>query len=376
MSKDYYKVLGVGRGASEEEIKKAYRHLAHQYHPDKAGGNEAKFKELNEAYQVLSNREKRAQYDHYGRVFENTGGQAGWEGFDFGGFSGRGGPIPGWDWNVNVGGEDMGDLGDIFESLFEQFGGARRRPTYTHGSDIQITEELTLEEAFRGVKKKLRFRTFLQCTTCGGAGYTKEKGLLECATCHGKGEIREQRHTFFGNFSQVKTCPTCHGRGEVPKEPCRTCKGAGRLEGMREADVTIAPGVEDGQVIKITNVGEAGEYGSAAGDLYVIVKVKPHPTLTRKGNDLYTTREIKLTEALLGKEIELKDVNGEKFTVKIPAGFNLNEKLRVPGRGMPRFGSVSSLLGRGDLYVTFDVKLPKHLSQKAKKLLEELEGEV
>jgi molecular chaperone DnaJ len=145
---------------------------------------------------------------------------------------------------------------------------------------------------------------------------------------------------------------------------------------MREAEVAIASGVEDGQVIKITGVGEAGEYGSAAGDLYIIVKVKPHPTFMRKGNDLYITREIKLTEALLGKEIELKDVNGEKFSVKIPAGFNLSEKLRVPGRGMPRFGSVSSFLGRGDLYISFDVKLPKHLSQKAKKLLEELDGEV
>jgi molecular chaperone DnaJ len=376
--KDYYKILGVSRDASEEEIKKAYRKLAHQYHPDKVGGDEKKFKEINEAYQVLSDKAKRAEYDRFGRVFSGEGGSSpGWENF-----AAQGGSAYGWGfddggfrWRANFG-EEMGDLADIFESFFEQFGGVPRRRTYTRGSDIEIIQEITLEEAFSGLKKNVVFKTYVQCSACKGVGHDKEKGFNICNTCQGKGEIREQKRTFFGNFSQIRSCPDCYGRGQIPKSICRNCKGTGRVMGERKVEVRIAPGVEDGQVIKIAGAGEAGEGGSAPGDVYVIVRIKPHPIFTRKGKDLYMKREVTVTQALLGKEIEIKDISGEVFMVRIPPGFDFEDKLKISGRGMPRFGSLSSHLGRGDLYISFNLKLPKNLSAKAKKLLEELDDEL
>lgn len=369
--KDYYQILGVSRTAPEEDIKKAYRRLAHQHHPDKAGGSDAKFKELNEAYQVLGNREKRAQYDRYGQVFSAGAGPAyGGEGpFDFG--FGFGGSPGGGGWNVNFG-EDLGGFADIFENIFEHFGGAPRRQTYTRGADVELLQELTLEEAFRGVRRHIRFSAHVPCHVCGGVGYDKAKGLSACTTCKGHGEIREQRRTFFGNFAQVKACPTCRGRGEVPAASCTACKGSGRTAGTREVELSIAPGVDDGQVIKVSGMGEAGEYGTGSGDLYAVVRVKPHTAFRRKKNELFTQKSVRISDLLLGKKVELTDISGERFSVAIPAGWNLREELRVSGRGMPRFGSS----GRGDLYVTLDVRIPKHLSAKAKKLLEELEGEM
>jgi len=373
MAKDYYKVLGVKPGASAEEIKKAYRRLAHQHHPDKIHGNEAKFKEINEAYQVLSNNEKRSQYDRFGQVFEGGpaygggGPMPGWENFGFGG--------DGFRWNVDLG-NDLGDLGEVFESIFEQFGGRPRRQTYTRGSDIELIQELTLEQAFAGLKRKIKYNTYVPCGTCGGAGYDKNKGFTVCSVCQGKGEIREQRKTFFGNFFQVKSCPDCRGRGEKPNASCKACKSTGRILGVREAAVEIAPGVEDGQVIKIAGMGEAGEQGTAAGDLYVIVKVKAHPVFERKKDDLYMSKDISITEAALGKEIEIKDIGGRNFHIQIPAGFSLKDKLRISSRGMPRFGAFGGSSSRGDLYISFNLKTPKHLSAQAKKLLEDLDKEL
>ncbi|MDO8556919.1 MAG: molecular chaperone DnaJ [Candidatus Jorgensenbacteria bacterium] len=369
--KDFYTILGVSRDASEEDIKKAYRKLAHQYHPDKAGGNEAKFKEINEAYQVLSNKEKRMQYDRYGRVSDNAQGGAGWSGAEGFGF---GGNQEGFRWNVNP--EDLGDFGDIFETIFGGGFGGRQRSTYTRGSDIETVQEISLEDAFSGTKREMRYRTYMSCGTCKGLGYEKNDGLKECAMCRGKGEIREERKTFFGNFSQVKTCPECHGRGEVPKKPCATCKGLGRVTGTREFTVEIAPGVEDGQIIKVSGMGEAGEYGNAAGDLYVTVRITKHPTFERKKADLFTTKDIRITDMLLGKAIKMKDIGGEAFMLEVPLGFNVRERLKVSGRGMPKLGMFGGHGSRGDLYVTFNVKTPSSLSAKAKKLLEELDGEL
>ncbi len=368
MAKDYYKILGVPKTSTEDDIKKAYRKLAHQHHPDKQGGNEGKFKEVNEAYQILSNKEKRAQYDRFGQVFE--GGQGGSNPFaggfstsDFGGFSaGFGG----------FGGEN-GDLNDIFETIFEQFGGAsgHRRKTYAQGSDIEIIQELTLEEVFRGVNRRINFKTYLVCGDCQGLGHDKSKGFEICDACGGRGEVNVERKTFFGQFSQVRVCSECSGSGQLPKSPCPKCKGKGRVSGNREANVSIAPGVEDGQIIKLQGAGEAGERQGGVGDLYVIVRVKPHSVFIRKKEDLYLTKDIGIAEALLGKDILIADVSGEIFPVKIPGGFSLQEKMKMAHRGMPKLGSSS----HGDLYISFNLKLPKHISGKAKKLLEDLEGE-
>jgi molecular chaperone DnaJ len=372
-NKDYYKILGVSKAATEEEIKTAYRKLAHQHHPDKQGGNEAKFKEINEAYQILSNKEKRSQYDRFGQVFE--GGMPGGAGpfpggFDFSGF-GFGGQPGGQGFNWSAGGEP-GDLNDIFETIFEQFGGGRRRQTYAQGSDVEIVQDISLEDAFRGLRRSLNFKTYLVCDACQGLGHDKTKGFSTCGICGGRGEINVERKTFFGQFAQVKTCPDCSGSGQIPKSPCSKCKGKGRTFGSKEVTVAIAPGVEDGQIIKINGAGEAGERQSSTGDLYVVVKIKPHSVFTRKKEDLYVTKDISVAEALLGKDIHMTDVSGEKFLVRIPGGFSLQEKMKVPHRGMPKFGSSS----RGDLYISFDLKLPKHVSGKAKKLLEDLEGEL
>ncbi len=369
--KDYYNVLGVTKTASPEEIKKAYRKLAHQYHPDKTGGDEKKFKEINEAYQVLSDKAKRAQYDRFGTA-EPMGGGGQWGGF-------QGGVPPNWE-GFNVGFDpqnfaDMGDFGDVFESIFEGMGVRPRRKTYEKGSDLEVQEQVTLEEAFRGVAKTLRIRTLAQCAKCAGKGAEPGSGFEKCSTCDGQGEIREQKRTFFGSFSQVKTCTKCHGSGEIPKKPCTTCKGAGRIEADREIKVEILPGIEDGQLIKVKGMGEAGERGTAAGDLYIRVRVLPNHTFERHGADLVVTRELNLIDLLLGKKIEVPTISGGKVSAEIPANFNLKDNLRVPGEGMPHFGSSSTFGGRGDLLVNFIIKAPKKPGGRAKKLLEELGGE-
>lgn len=376
MKRDYYKILGIDRNASPEEIKKAFYKLAHQYHPHKAGKDEKKFKELNEkfkeineAYQVLSNKEKKEQYDRFGQVFSAVGGPAsGGEGFewpfgqDFGGFG-----------FFDEGGfGDLGDLGEIFDTFFEGLGVRQRRRTYRRGSDAEIIQEISLEEAFRGVRKHLEYQTLVSCKECQGIGYDKKEGVAVCATCAGRGEIRENQRTFFGSFSRNKVCPECQGFGEVPKKVCLECRGSGRQQGILEVDVDIVPGVADSQIIKIKGKGEAGERSSEAGDLYIRIREIPHSVFQREGDDLYFKQELKLTEALLGKKIKIKDLSGEVFDIELPPGFNFKEKLRIVGRGMPHLhGS-----GRGHLYLEFDLKLPKKLSEKAKKIIEELNKEI
>jgi len=392
---DYYKILGVSKAATEEEIKKAYRKLAHKYHPDKAGGDEKKFKELNEAYQVLSSKEKRAQYDRYGRVFSAGGGSASGEGGPFGfaqggpfggfgggpfDFSAQGGPSSGWDPNTGDFGFgpdfEMGDLGDIFDAFFEGMGIKQRRRTYHRGSDIQINLEISLEEAFKGLEKEINYQTEVKCVKCEGVGHDSKAGFKKCSVCDGRGEIKETRNTFFGNFTQIKTCSVCHGSGQIPNKVCDTCKGSSRVKSERRVKVNVIPGVGDGQIINVKNMGQAGERGAESGDLFVKIKIKPHPVFIREGDNLIAKKEIGLIDLLLsfadgGKKIEAPTLSGKKITIEIPAGFDIRQPIRIAGEGMPHFNG----FGRGDLFVVLEVKTPKKLSSKAKKLLDDLNKE-
>jgi len=362
MSKDYYKILGVTKTATEEDIKKAYRKLAHQYHPDKPSGNESKFKEVNEAYQILSNREKRAQYDRFGTVFE--GGQPGG---GFGGF-GFGGAAPGgFGVDFNFDGSEFENLGDIFDAFFEGLGVKNKRRTYEHGADIEIVQEITLEEAYKGVKKHISYKTMVRCDQCSGLGHSPEAGFDQCQVCNGRGEIKENRNTFFGNFSRVAVCTKCHGAGQIPKKICGTCSGNGRNQGTRDVTIDIRPGTADGQIIKFTKQGETGERGAENGDLYVRIKIKPHSIFARRGDDLFIKKEVKLTDILLEKAIPIPTISGNEVKVKIPNGFDVRENLVIPGEGITK---------HANLHVILEVKTPKKISSKAKKLLEDLEKEL
>ena len=365
MKKDYYKILGVNENASQEEIKKAFYKLAHQYHPHKAGKDEGrfkelneKFKEINEAYQTLSDSKKRAQYDRFGATPD----------FDFEG-------MPFSDFGFSAGAEfdpsqfsDFTDLGDIFDAIFEGLGVRQKRRTYKRGSDLEFVQEIELEEAFRGATKNLKFKTFLKCEKCKGKGHDEKSGFNKCSVCAGRGEIKETKNTFFGSFSQVKTCEKCFGTGQVPNKICETCRGTGRIPGEKEVKIQILPGVKDNQLIKVSGMGEAGERQTAEGDLYVRIKIKPHQIFERIGDNLKIKKEVSLIDLLLSKKLEIPTISGNKLAIEIPAGFDIKKDLRIPGEGMPIFGSY----GRGDLLVELEVKTPKKISEKIKKLLEDM----
>ncbi|MCR4328584.1 MAG: hypothetical protein NUV53_03645 [Patescibacteria group bacterium] len=266
----------------------------------------------------------------------------------------------------------MGDLGDVFETLFENFGGRPRRRTYSHGSDLEVKEEIELKDSLRGTVRHLRFATFSTCETCKGKGADSDAGFSQCGACGGRGEVRVDKRTFFGSFSQVKACTQCHGSGQIPNKICRSCEGNGRKTATREVDVEILPGIEDNQLIKVKGMGEAGERGSASGDLYIRIRIKPHAIFERRGNDLVMKYELKLSDLFLGKKISISTLGGNDVSIEIPAHFNLKDLFHIPGEGMPRFGS----RGRGDLLVDFILKAPKKLSTKARKTLEDISGEL
>src|SRR3989338_9539161 len=350
---NYYEVLGVSKAATTEEIKKAYRKLAHKYHPDKTGGDEKKFKEINEAYQILADSKKRSEYDRFGRV--SSGG----------GPSGFGPGFEGVNWDINFGGFDnVGDLNEVFESFFEGLGVRPKRKVYKRGSDLEIGVTVTLEEAKTGKRVNLDYQTQTTCVTCKGLGSDTKAGSKKCEHCDGRGEVRESRNTFFGNFAQVVTCKHCQGFGQIPNKVCGSCKGSGRSVGGRSTVLEIRPGIEEGQIIKIKGMGKASENQSDSGDLYVRVKVLPHAKFERRGNDLYTTVTVNLVDVLLNKKIKVGTLGGGETEVKIPTGHHLTNNIRIKNEGMA---------DGGDLVVKLDVFTPKDLSQKTKKILDELE---
>ena len=359
MAKDYYSILGVSRDASDDDIKRAYRKLAQQHHPDRAGGNEQKFKEINEAYQILSDKTKRQQYDQYGTTFEQAG-QGGAGGFQgFGGFE---------EAFRNGGAEfNFGNFG--FEDIFSDiFGGARgARGGARKGEDINIDIEITLEDVLRGVEKEINLYKRVICSNCKGTGAEPGSKIKDCPTCKGTGQVKKTQRTFLGTFSQVTVCLDCKGEGKKAEKSCRVCGGDGRVRDNRSVKIHIPAGIQDGQVIEIQGEGEAAPKGGAAGDLYIAIHIKPHPKFERRNSNIIYQAEIPVSVAVLGGEIEVPTLDG-KVRMKIPAGTKHGKVLSLKNKGLPNFRRS----GRGDELVEIVIKIPEKLSRRQRELFEQL----
>ena len=346
---DYYTTLGVTKDASADDMKKSYRKLAMQYHPDRNPGNkeaEAKFKELSEAYDVLKDDQKRAAYDRFGHAAFEQGGGAQPGGFDFGG---------------------GGGLGDIFEQMFGQMGGNRGgRPR--QGNDIQQAVEISLEEAFSGTNSTRHVPTRVTCEACTGSGSADaNKEAATCGTCRGAGKVRAQQ----GFFTIERTCPTCNGQGKTIRNPCRICRGAGTVQRERSLQVSIPAGVDDGTRIRLTGEGEAGGQGIRPGDLYVHVAVRQHQFFQREGAHILMRVPIRMTQAALGSDVEVPVIDGTKAKVKIPPGTQTGQQFRLRGKGF----SVLRNPARGDMVIEVTVETPQSLTSKQRELLEQFESE-
>jgi molecular chaperone DnaJ len=362
---DYYELLGVPKTASQDEIKKAFHKLAHKYHPDK-GGDEKKFKEINEAYQVLSDQQKRAQYDQYGRVSEN-GQPGGGNPFEGQGFN--------WAWGNRSQGEevefDFGDVGDIFADFF---GGARpskNRKDTKKGKDIQVDIEIDLEKTLKEFVEKITLAKQVVCHRCQGTGAEAGTKIKECVSCRGTGQVQQVKKTIFGSYTTLATCPECKGEGTIPEKPCNVCKGEGRTKGQEAIEVAIPAGIDTNQVIRVDGKGEAGRKGGKAGNLFVRIFVKQNATFERRGDDLFAESEINFSQAALGDEIEMKTLEGTNILLEVPAGTESGKVLRISGKGIPHFGGY----GRGNLYIELKIKTPKRLSHKQKEIFDNLRKE-
>jgi len=355
--RDYYEILGASKGATAEELKKAYRQKAKELHPDRNADNpqaEAQFKEVNEAYDVLKDEQKKAAYDRFGHAaFENGMG------------GGRGGP---------QGGFQQGDFAsafsDVFEDLFGDFmggrgGGGGGRARAQRGSDLRYNLRISLEEAWKGVQKTINVPTSVACDTCRGTGAEGGAEPVTCPTCSGMGKVRAQQ----GFFTVERTCPTCNGMGQTIKNPCKSCHGAGRVERERSLSVNIPPGVETGTRIRLAGEGEAGLRGGPQGDLYIFIEVKEHAIFQRDGVHLFCRVPISMPNAALGGEVEVPVIDGGRARVKVPAGAQSGKQMRLRGKGMPALRGA----GTGDMVIELAVETPVNLTAKQKELLHEFE---
>lgn len=359
--KDYYKILGVQKGATQEDIKKAYYKLAHQYHPDKGGGDERKFKEINEAYQVLSDSTKRGQYDKFGRVYEGgmPGGESGFNGFR-------------WSWgspgaedeNANF---DFGNMGDIFEDFF----GPQEEQDFRKGEDIEVELEMPLEATLQGRDQVVSLLKFLTCMRCQGSGAEPDTKVKECFSCRGSGKVQQIRRTMFGSFTRETLCPECKGEGWNPEKKCNVCKGEGRIRGEEKIKMHIPAGVDTNQILKVAGKGDAGRKKGKNGDLYVRIRLKEHPVFARRGDDLYMKLPVSFASVALGDEVEVPTIEGTKMLLKIPSGTESGKVFKIGEKGIPRF----SRLGRGNLYIEIEIQTPKKLTREQKELLERLKRE-
>ncbi len=353
MAGDYYQILGVSRDANKEEIKRAYRRLARKYHPDvnKEPGAEEKFKEINRAYEVLSEPETRARYDRFGEA--GVGAGAGAAGFDYG---------------------DIGGFADIFETIFSGFGGmggatgTRRRGGPVRGDDLRLDLKLEFREAVFGGEKQIRIPHLETCQVCKGTGAKPGTGVKTCSTCNGSGQVRRATRTPFGSFAQVSVCPTCNGTGEVIEEKCEACSGAGRKQETKKLKITIPPGVDNGTRLRVANEGDAGAKGGVPGDLYVYLFVEPDKEFTREGINIRSEITISYLQAILGCRLEVNTVDG-KEELTIPAGTQPDTILTLENKGVPRLGNAVS---RGDHLITVKVAIPTRISTEERELLEKL----
>ncbi|MDR3201472.1 MAG: molecular chaperone DnaJ [Spirochaetales bacterium] len=363
--RDYYEVLGIARGASIDEIKKSYRKLAIQYHPDRNQGNkeaEEKFKEATEAYEVLSDEKKRAAYDQFG-----------FAGVDGAGGGGRGFGSAAFHDFSDIFGGDFGDFSSIFEGFF---GGGRRssssgRGSVQRGSDLRYDAEINFTDAVHGTKLEVEYTHNAGCQTCGGTGAQSGSGKKTCTTCGGSGQIRRSS----GFFSIAQACPACRGEGYIIEHPCKSCGGSGLVKKRQKIKVTIPAGIEHGRRISIQGQGDAGPNGGDAGDLFVVIHIRPHEYFEREENDLYCVIPISITQAALGAELDIPNVMDQKIRLKIPAGTQEGKVFRLRGEGMP----IPNSHHRGDLYIKIMLKVPSKLSGRSRELLKqiaEIEGEV
>jgi molecular chaperone DnaJ len=345
--RDYYEILGISRNATDDEIKKSFRRLAKQYHPDtnKEQGAEARFIEINEAYEVLSDQQKRAAYDRYGHAA--AAGSAGGAGFsDFGNFS---------------------TINDIFETFFAGSTNTQRRSGPQRGADLRYELTITFEEAVFGCQKEIELPRWESCSTCRGSGAQPGTSKTRCSSCQGTGEIRRVQQSIFGQFVNVTMCERCRGEGSVITTPCEKCRGQGRVRNNRRVVVNIPAGVDDGINVRVTGEGEVSSRGGAPGNLYVVLTVKPHPFFKRQGNDIQYELPISFTQAALGDEVDVPNVDGNETPLKIPAGTQSGRSFRLKGQGVPVVHSTA----RGDQHVIVKVVTPTNMTPEQKRLLEE-----
>lgn len=355
MAKDFYGILGIQKNASEQEIKQAYRRLSRELHPDKHKGDkakEAKFKEVNEAYEVLSDPQKKANYDRFGSAdfsgFGGGGGQGGYSGFQ------------GFDPS-----QFGGDLNDLFSSFFT--GGGGRQRDDGRGRTVEVELTIPFTDSVTGAEKEISFKTQVTCDTCNGSGGAEGSKQVTCTECGGTGTVTKATRSIFGMIQQSSVCGTCRGKGKVPDKPCRSCHGEGRKNDTKTVRVRIPAGIDDGQSLRLKNEGEAGRSGSVAGDLIVRISVAPDPRFERQGDDIRSGLTLSVVDAVLGTEADVETVHGTT-RLKIPAGTQPQQVFRIKGKGMPVLNT-----GRhGDHYVTVDIAVPTKLSREERKLFEQL----
>jgi molecular chaperone DnaJ len=359
MSKDYYKILGVEKNASQDEIKKAFRKKAHQHHPDKSGGDEAKFKEANEAYQVLGDENKRSQYDQFGSSFQN--GQAG-------GASGAGG-FGGWEDIFRQAGQQTDGFNVDFSDFFSGFGGGSSRSrgsSQVHGSDIEARMSIDFREAVFGAEKEISLNKNVICSKCSGNGAEPGSKINTCKTCNGSGQVTRVQRTILGNIQTATTCSDCHGEGKTYEHKCKKCHGAGVVKDSSKIKFKIPAGINNGETIRLTGEGEAGSKGGRTGDLYITFSVQADKNFKREGDNIVSREEITISQAILGGKIEIETING-KVSLKIPAGTQSGKVFKLKDEGVPHLRHT----GKGDHLVEVVVIIPETLTKKQRELIEE-----